>query len=199
MISVALAAPAALGGSPAPFTEEAVERGVDYLVGIPGVWMNGVAFVDLDNDGDPDLVVTGRGDGVVGVYENDGTGHFIDRSSGNGIPVLGASTGVVAGDYDADGDLDLYFSLYYMANVLVRNEGEFQFTDATLGGDFGGGVGDSGFGTGCAWADYDNDGRLDLYLANHTSQTVPDMPNRLYRNLGEGTFIDVASGLGVND
>lgn len=195
VISVALAAPAALAGSPAPFTEEAVERGVDYLVGIPGVWMNGVAFVDLDNDGDPDLVVTGRGDGVVGVYENDGTGHFIDRSSGNGIPVLGASAGVVAGDYDADGDLDLYFSVNYMANVLVRNEGEFKFTDVT----FRAGVGDTGFGTGCAWADYDNDGWLDLYLANHTSQSVPDNPNRLYRNLGDGTFIDVASSLGVDD
>ena len=62
-----------LAGAPIFFTEEAVRRGIDYLV-LEGQWSFGfgcgVAFADLDNDGDPDVVLTGRADGRMGIYEN---------------------------------------------------------------------------------------------------------------------------------
>ena len=193
-----LAAAVSRAGTPVPFTEEAQARGIDYLVqpmAPTDGFGRGVAFVDLDNDGDPDLVVLGRSDGVVGVFENDGSGFFTDRSLGTGIPAVIAPSGITAADYDADGDLDLYISCFLEPNVLLRNDGGFVFTDVTTA-TF---VGDAGAGTGCAWADYDGDGRLDLYLPNYTYSTLPGLLNRLYRNNGKGGFVDMAKGLGLDD
>lgn len=184
-------------GGPQPFTEEAVSRGVDYAT--PGGvsierFGRGLAFVDLDGDGDPDIVLTGQGNDQVGVYENDGTGYFTDRSLANGIPLMDHPSGVVAFDYDGDGDLDLYFTRIDAPNVLARNEGNFLFTDVSVGA----GVDDAGRGTGAAVGDYDGDGWLDLYVPNYTS-TQNTAPDRLYHNLGNGTFLDVAGSLGVAD
>ena len=68
------------------FTEQAVERGLSYVVTQDRTQLGaGLALIDLDGDGDPDCVLMGREDGVVGIYENDGTGHFVDRSPGSGI------------------------------------------------------------------------------------------------------------------
>ncbi|MBI4531839.1 MAG: VCBS repeat-containing protein, partial [Candidatus Latescibacteria bacterium] len=99
-------------------------------------------------------------------------------------------------DYDDDGDLDLYIvngaplslSGTRPTNVLYRNNGDGTFTDATDKA----GVGNSDYGMGCAVADYDNDGDVDLYVTNYG-------PNRLYRNNGDGTFTDVAAQAGVRD
>jgi hypothetical protein len=173
------------------FTEEAIARGVDYLVTQTQGAGRGVAFVDLDNDSDPDLVVTGDASGVVGVYENEGHGFFIDRSEGSDIPGLLSVSGVIAGDYDSDGDLDLYFSNYETADVIVRNDGGFRFVDVTLVA----GLGDAGRGTGCAFGDYDNDGLLDLYQANLTSDKAA-IPNHLYRNMGDGSFFNTGMATG---
>jgi len=63
-----------------PFTEEAQLRGVTYITDQDNAFGEGMAFVDLDDDGDPDLVLLGRADGLVGVYENNGYGFFTDRS-----------------------------------------------------------------------------------------------------------------------
>ena len=114
-----------------PFTEEAQLRGIDYTVMFGGTSGSGLAFVDLDGDGDADLVVTGASDGHVGLYENDGSGMFTDRSEASGLPVLlpHEASAVIAGDYDSDDDLDLYFVNYNMDDVLARNDGGFQFTD----------------------------------------------------------------------
>ena len=183
---------------PQPFSEQALSRGVDYTVtqgSYTGSFGCGVAAVDLDGDLDADLIVTGRASGGVGIYENIGGGQFADRSATSGIPLLPAASGVVCGDYDADGDLDIYFSNWLVANVLVRNDGGFDFTDVSAAA----GVDDVGAGVGCAWADYDLDGRLDLYLANRTGTNGVMIDNRLYRNLGNGTFDDVAVTLGVDD
>lgn len=184
----ALGMPGAFGGPPAPFTEEAQLRGIDYISTQVQNHGQGVTFVDLDGDGDADVIAIGRGDGVVGVYENDGKGQFTDHSGTSGIgPVLNTS-GVAAGDYDRDGDLDLYISRWAQPNLLLRNDGGFQFVNVASQA----GVSNEGKGTGCAWADYDMDGHIDLYVANW------DSPNLLYHNLGNGTFEDVAVMLGVD-
>jgi len=93
------------------------------------------------------------------------------------------SAGVAWGDYDGDGDLDVYLTHSWYPNELFRNEGDGVFVDATSGP-----LGDSDAGSGVAWGDYDNDGDLDLYLANCTTA------NKLFRNEGGGVFVDATSG-----
>lgn len=180
-----------------PFTEEAFARGVVYNISsfAPFRFGSGLAFADLDNDGDADLVTLGAGNNVVGLFENDGTGNFTNRIVGAGLPTMPASSGVIAADYDADGDLDLYFSNYLTANVLARNDGGFTFTDVSAAA----GVADLGAGTGCAWGDYNNDGWLDLFVGNRTLFDDDLIPNRVYRNNADGTFTDVAAALGLDD
>ncbi|MFH1335875.1 MAG: FG-GAP-like repeat-containing protein [Candidatus Zixiibacteriota bacterium] len=102
-------------------------------------------------------------------------------------PPLGKDTtyslGVAWGDYDNDGDLDVYLTHGGNPNQLFRNEGGGVFVDATSGP-----LGDSDFGDGVAWGDYDNDGDIDMYLANCGTA------NRLFRNEGGGVFVDATSG-----
>jgi hypothetical protein len=179
------------------FTEEAVARGIDYEVVMPVEAAGlGFSFADLDSDGDADLVAIGRTDGGIGLWENDGTGHFVDRSEGSGLPVLTAPSGVIAGDYDGDADLDLYFSNYLVANTLMRNDGGFTFTDVSAASR----TEDEGRGTGCAWGDFDRDGWLDLYVANNIPGSgLNTYPNLLYRNEGTGQFEDVLEQVGMFD
>jgi len=178
------------------FTEEALQRGLPYTTVTGPSFGVGVAFADLDSDGDPDVIAIGRADGVVGVFENLGNGTFADRSATSGIPLIASASGIVAGDYDGDGLLDLYFSNWGTPNKLVHNDGGFQFSNT---GAFSG-VDDSGFGTGCSWGDFDGDGLLDLYVSNRSilGSSPGDLPNRLYRNKGDGTFEDVAPVFGVD-
>jgi hypothetical protein len=176
-----------------PFTEEAVARGLDYTADAFPLFGHGVAFVDLDGDGDSDVVAIGRVDGRVGVFENDGAGDFTDRSATSGIPLKPQASGVCAADYDADDDLDLYISSWLTGNVLLRNDGAFAFIDVTVAG----GVGDEGAGSGCSWADYNGDGWLDLFVSNRTGTDGSTIPNRLYRNLGNGSFVEVMEDVGI--
>ncbi len=182
----------ALAGSLAPFSEEADARGVSYFA-IERASLErfgyGLAFVDLDGDSDPDIVVTGAANDLAGIYENDGSGFFADRSAGNGIPALLGRSGVVALDYDADGDQDLYFTQIDQANVLVRNDGNFQFTDVSVAA----GVDGLSRGTGATVGDYDGDGWLDIHVPNY------NLPDFLYHNLGTGAFEEVAVAAGVAD
>ena len=102
-------------------------------------------------------------------------------------------TGATWGDYDADGDLDLYVtnwasSVSNSVNRLYRNNGNGSFTDVANSA----GVGDFRNSVAAAWADYDNDGDLDLYVVNFFEQ------DQLYRNNGNGTFSRVTSSAGVN-
>jgi enediyne biosynthesis protein E4 len=110
------------------------------------------------------------------LLRNDGNGAFA-RIMGLAIEDGGPGQGAAWGDYDNDGDLDLYVANYGTANKLIRNEGGNAFVQITAGP-----LGDRGNGTGVAWGDADNDGDLDLYLANYGTG------NKLLRNDGSGVF-----------
>lgn len=181
------------------FTEEAVTRGVSYVVQdypqSSGQYGFGVAFADLDNDGDVDLVILGAVDGRVGVYENDGTGHFTDHSLSSGIPLLAQASALAAGDYDGDGDLDLFLTQYGAPNVLVRHDGNFVFTDVSQTA----GINTLGPGNGVTFGDYDGDGWLDVYVAYYDDPFEVDQDNVLFHNLGDGTFEEVGAAHTVDD
>lgn len=168
----------------------------------------GALLVDLDNDGDQDLVVAT--DPWLQFAENDGQGHFTLQRGHNAFADLYSLS---AADYDNDGDLDIYacgynarkqapvnrglpFPLPYHdannggANFLLRNEGGFDFQDVTS--ETGLDVNNTRFSLAACWEDYDNDGDLDLYVANDFGR------NCLYRNDG-GRFTDVAAAAGVED
>ena len=126
--------------------------------------------------------------------------HFkhVDGRSGEKYLLETLGSGAVFFDYDNDGDIDLYIvnaadlpgftSPIPPTNVLYRNNGDGTFTDMTAQA----GVGDTGYGVGCAAADYDNDGHQDLYVTNYG-------PNVLYHNNGDGTFTDVTQKAGVGE
>jgi hypothetical protein len=198
LVATGLTALSVAAQTPAPFTEEAVDRGVAHVFsGITGhqTFGRGVALVDLDGDRDADLVALAGVGGLVGVHENLGDGTFASRTEWSGIPPLPDASSVTAADYDGDGDLDLYIGQWLAPNLLLRNDGGFLFTDVTAAA----GTGDAGAAAGCAWADFSGDGRLDLYLANRTLTEGSTVANRLYRNHGDGTFTDVAEAMGVDD
>ncbi|MFQ5501660.1 MAG: CRTAC1 family protein [Phycisphaerae bacterium] len=178
--------------NPIPFTEEALDRGLIYTMqGWPQVNGHlgfGCGFADLDGDGDPDIVILGAADGHVGLFANDGAGQFTDHSIGNGIPILPQPSGLAAGDYDGDGDMDLYFSQYGEPNVLVRNEGNWTFTDVTIEAA----VGDPRASKSACFGDFDGDGWIDLYSVNYQGSMPEDSVNTLYRNRGDGSFEDVS-------
>ena len=186
-----------------------------------------VAAGDYDADGDPDLYVTNSGRGDYNrLFRNRGDGTFEDvtvsSGSGCGNPA-GASMHAVWGDVDNDGDLDLYVAKWAEPNALLRNNGDGTFTDiaAEAGVDYW------GYGNGATFLDYDRDGWLDLFVANYFSEKVTDpatgelVPNNLwrpvttrvmhdtfthasnggrnllYRNLGDGTFVDISGDVGI--
>jgi hypothetical protein len=108
-----------------------------------------------------------------------------DREKRTILSSLGGGVGLL--DYDSDGDLDLYF-LTKGRNRLYRNQGAMKFEEVTEEA----GVGDEGWGIGCAVGDFDNDGLPDLYVTNVGA-------NALYRNRGDGTFEDVTAATGTGD
>ena len=199
-VAMALLTTTPASGRPAAFTEEAVARGVTYLVHDFGpfastfLYGTGVAFADLDGDGDEDLIVLGRIDGVVGFFENDGTGHFTDRTSTVNPPALTFPSSVTAADYDDDGDLDVYLGCYLEPNVMLRNDGAFSFMDVSIAA----GVADGGAAMGCAWGDLNNDTWLDLYLPNRTGTDGNTAPNCVFMNNGDGTFASSAAAMGLD-
>ncbi|HUU12610.1 MAG TPA: CRTAC1 family protein, partial [Terriglobia bacterium] len=188
----------------------------------------GIAWIDYDNDGFPDLfLVSGstfehwrRGDSPPSrMYRNNGDGTFADVSAGSGLTRTGWGMGVCVGDYDNDGNDDLYVT-YYGGNTLYRNNGDGTFADVTDKV----GVRGRGWGMGCAFGDIDNDGTLDLYVANYVDVDIEKLgepgsaPNCtyrgiatfcgprglpggrdiLFRNRGDGTFEDVTEKAGID-
>jgi hypothetical protein len=125
---------------------------------------------------------------------------FVHNHGGFGDRFMAETVGSGAGffDYDNDGDLDVYLvqsgpypgftADRIFRNTLYRNNGDGSFTDVTEAS----GAGDTLYGMGCTFGDYDNDGWLDIYVTNFG-------PNRLYRNRGDGTFHDVTAEANVGD
>ena len=156
----------------------------------------GIAFADINNDGLVDFYVSNKG-GANKLYLNQGNGMFADitATAGAGLDHPGFTMGSVFGDYDNDGLIDLYLATggqYEIeANRLFKNLGNGTFADVTEKA----GVGLKSFTYSASFADYDNDGDLDLYCANYGVGAK----NVLYRNNGDGTFSDVTEASGTGD
>jgi len=189
---------------------------------MPECIAGGCALVDVDGDGDLDAYLVQSGSLEPGepalpnrLFLNDGSGAFRDATEGSGAGDTGYGIGVAAGDYDNDADLDLYVT-NLRRNTRLRNDGQGRFEDVT---DHAG-VGDESWSASAAFFDYDRDGHLDLYVTNYVQWTLAtdrrcfsqrgdpdycspktyDAPSRdtLYRNQGDGTFLDVSERVGLH-
>ena len=154
----------------------------------------GSAWGDYDNDGDEDIVAVGTYQAHA-LYRNNGDGTFTDVAEGAGIADPRGGWGSLFADYDNDGYLDLYITRGGWSgaaeNTLYHNNGDGTFSDVTHAA----GVADPQSSFCAAWADYDNDGYLDLYIADGV---IGDgAANVLYHNNGDGTFTNTAETAGV--
>src|SRR5690348_10927813 len=168
--------------SPAYFIDTAKEAGLTMMNVFGGentkkfiieTTGTGVAIFDYDNDGWPDIFIV-NGTKLEGfptgkaptnhLYRNNHDGTFTDVTEKAGLAHTGWGQGVCVGDYDNDGFEDLYVT-YYGKNVLYHNNGDGTFTDVSEKAHVAG----TGkyWGTGCAFVDYDRDGKLDLMVANY--------------------------------
>ncbi|HWE35973.1 MAG TPA: CRTAC1 family protein [Isosphaeraceae bacterium] len=173
----------------------------------------GSAFDDFDGDGRPD-VVTSSFDADLGAsfYHNNGDGTFEDRSAASGLAAQPLAINLSVADFDNDGDLDVLLLRggweFPARQSLMRNRGDGTFEDVTEAAGLAAPIASQGG----AWGDFDDDGRLDLYLSGEYAAGIdqgppwgatvgPDPRNRsrLYRNNGDGTFVDVAPRAGVTN
>ena len=183
----------------------------------------GVALFDYNNDGLLDIFFT-NGAAIPSLeksdpsysnrlFRNNGDGTFTDVTEKAGLQGIGYSMGVAAGDYDNDGFVDLYVT-GVNRNQLFHNNGDGTFTDVTEKAGVGGIVPKLGkaWSVAAGWFDYNNDGRLDLFVVNYLNYNIKTAthcvqqglpaycspvdflgtPNILYRNNGDGTFTDVS-------
>lgn len=179
------------------------------LVGGPFGPALGVSTADFNGDGWPDIYVTNDGkENLLWINQHDGTFRNAGPLSGAALSADGnpeGSMGVDAGDFDNDGDEDLFMThLPTEGNDLYVNDGSGLFEDRSSDLRVGPlSIGYTGFGT--AWFDFDNDGWLDLLAANGSIETKKarlddkfpyDEPNRLLRNLGGAGFEDVSAQAG---
>ncbi len=140
------------------------------------------SWVDVDNDGHLDLFVANGGLSALEsnfLYRSNGDGTFTKITDGDIVTAATKTGGAVWGDYDNDGDADLFVPNNNEADVLYRNDGNFTFTamPTSVIED------DHRYSMAGAWGDYDNDGNLDLYVGNMYGQA-----NTLFHNKGDGTF-----------
>jgi enediyne biosynthesis protein E4 len=213
------------------FVDEAAKRGLtaantfggvdtkQYIIETTGT---GVAILDYDNDGWPDIFVVngttlepmaGKKPPTNHLYHNNHDGTFTDVTEKAGLAHSGWGQGVCVGDYDNDGNEDIFVT-YYGKNVLYHNNGDGTFTDVTEKAHV---AGNGAWSTGCAFVDYDRDGKLDLFVATYVDFDLKTAPapgerascvwkgvpvmcgprglpwgkNMLYHNNGDGTFEDV--------
>lgn len=139
-------------------------------------------WADYDNDGWVDLFVPNEENQKNNLYKNNGDGTFTKITAGDIVNDAGNSTGSSWGDYDNDGDYDLIVCNWKGKNFLYNNNGDGTFTKVMQGEI----VTDTSLSFGSVWGDIDNDGDLDLYIANAFSGSPVN--NYLYINNGDGTF-----------
>jgi hypothetical protein len=240
---VSIYPPTASHPGPSWFEDVAAESGIDvvningdaiskhYILEATG---SGVAIFDYDNDGWPDIFLVngtylqrnGDPDGTVSaasptshLFHNNRDGTFSDVTAKAGVADGGWGQGVCVGDYDNDGYGDLYVTAYGK-NRLYHNQGNGTFRNVAADA----GVAGTGkeWGTGCAFVDYDRDGKLDIAVANYVHfdirtapapgqgpgclwqgtpvmcgpRGLPSAPNLLYHNIGNGKFEDVSERSG---
>ena len=202
------------------------ERTKDYILETTG---GGLAIVDYDNDDWPDIfLLNGARKSAPEIddapashlYRNKGDGTFVDVTSQAGLDARGWGQGVAAGDYDNDGDNDLFVT-YYGHHVLYRNNGNGTFSDAT--GNSGLSFSSPRWSTGPAFLDFDRDGQLDLFVSAYVAYDdalryapgsrkdcfwkglgvmcgpsgLTGSHNALFRGNGDGTFSDVSEKAGL--
>ena len=189
---------------------------------------NGLAILDYDGDGRNDIFIANgtRLDADLNsapgpqLYHNEGNGKFVEVAEKAGLVARGWGQGVCAGDFDNDGHIDLMVT-FYGHNVLYRNKGDGTFEDVSEKAHLP--TTGTRYGAGCAFTDYDRDGRLDLFISNYVDLDLAHTPapganefcewkgipvmcgprglpkalNVLYHNNGDGTFTDVSEEAGI--
>jgi hypothetical protein len=225
------------GGAPL-FVESAAATGLRFVhvtgasgnYDLPEIMGAGLALFDFDDDGDLDVFLvqggpTGAGAGrapdTSRLFRNDlaiaadgrRTLRFTDVTPRAGVGFTGQGMGAATGDYDNDGDLDLFVTAFG-GNALYRNDGNGTFANVTAAAGVRGGD----WSTGAVFVDYDRDGRLDLFVTHYVNFTVAGrvrctdatgardycspksyrpVQDRLYRNIGSGRFSDVTVAAGI--
>ena len=198
------------------------ENGASKEKLMPETFGSGVAWIDFDNDGLPDVFFANGADLAHGkpspgnvLYRNLGNGKFEDVTKKAGVAGNGMfATGVTVGDYDNDGFLDVFVT-GYNSRQLFHNNGDGTFTDVTAKAGVAGG----GWSSSAAWVDYDRDGYLDLFAARYLDydihnapycgykqegyrmycdpQQFDGVPAQLFHNNHDGTFTDVSVKAGI--
>jgi hypothetical protein len=230
-VVLAALAPAALAAADGPaFRDMTVESGIVFrhhngAFGkkyLPETMGSGVAILDIEGDGDQDVVLVNgmdwperkRGTFTSALFRNRGDGTFEDVTRGSGLDFESQGMGIAAADIDNDGDTDLYLSALGADRVL-RNDGKGRFIDVTASS----GIQETDFSTSAAFVDHDKDGDADLFVCNYvkwtpatdirctldgrtksycTPQPYPGSSSRLYRNDG-GRFTDITKAAGLED
>jgi hypothetical protein len=231
-----LAAVPALG--PIAFEEIADRAGIHFIAdncptpnkNLPETMLAGVALLDYDNDGYLDIYFV-NGAAIPSLqkespkywnrlFHNNRDGTFTDVTEKAGVKGEGYSIGVAVGDYDNDGWPDIFVASV-TKNQLFHNNHDGTFTDVTDKAGVGGAMldGKKMWAVSAGWFDYDNDGRLDLFVSNYCKWEVnkdpfcgpnkdvraychpknyAPLPNTLYHNNGDGTFTDVSAAAGIS-
>ena len=152
------------------FTHNSGRAGKKYL---PETMGSGAAFLDVDGDGWPDILLLNSKDfaprgrrSLSALYKNNRNGTFTDITAGSGLDVEMYAMGVAVADYDNDGREDIYITALE-GDRLFHNEGNGKFRDVTKAS----GIQNANFGTSAAWLDYDKDGKADLFVANYVQWT----------------------------
>jgi hypothetical protein len=224
--------PAGSGAEPAPeesplairFVDMTEDVGLDFVhqsgpsddYSLPAVMGGGVAVLDYDSDGDLDIYLVNSGNARNRLFRQEPDGRFRDVTESSGLGDSGYGMGCAIGDYDNDGDLDVFVTNWGQ-NALYRNNGrsadgrvDFSEVAAEVG------LGGSHFSTSSIFLDYDRDGYLDLYVTQYVDfdprrictqeggrrdfcgpTQFPGVSDTLYRNLGGRGFRDVSDETGV--
>ena len=167
---------------------------------------SGACVLDYNGDGKPDVfIVNFDGQGSPALFRNDGNGRFVNETKASKLNFQGQGLGCAAGDYDNDGHVDLAISTN-QGVLLYHNEGNGAFKDVTDSA----GIRSDGLTLGITFIDYDHDGDLDLYVTRFADlplqnpgqpfsfpEDTPAPGNILWRNKGNGTFMNWTKELGL--